>query len=268
MATTLEDSATFTGSAPGDGTVTIGLPTNGPRHLVVVALGLPPGTAVAPKRTLFAVGATNAVDVDGWVTAANAGPLVVLVAHGVDAATVDVPLRGDGGTVTAVAASFLGASENQGDVDAATTLVPLDAEVGITVPGSAVDAFAVGAVAAERAVNAVSHTGDLTPIDATSTVALAWGAVPAATTVTSTWALEFALGSGRSAEVGLANAVVADAYNDLAVLTSASWQPNVLAAFPTVGDPPAVFTELVYRSDGVPPEPLPVVTPTVPWWTP
>lgn len=268
MTATLADSATFSGTAPGDGTVTITLPTNGPRHLVAVALALPTGTTVAPKRTTFAVGDSGGVDVPDWILVADEGPLVLLVAHGPDAATVDVPLRGAGGTVTAIAASFTGASENQGVAGGDQVTVPLESGVGVAVPTIDVDGFVVAAVAADRTVNSVSHTGALTVVDTTTNAALAWGAVTAFSSPAATWAIDFAFDSGRTAEIGVANVTIADAYNDLAVLTSASWQPNVLAGFPAPGDPPAVFTEIVYRSDGVAPEPLPVVTPTPPWWTP
>ena len=268
MTAALVDATTFSDVAPGDGVVTVTLPTNGARDLVVVAIALPDGSVVPDRRPPFAAGSVGpAADVPGWTTVISAAPLVVLAAHGPNAATLDVPVRGDGGTIEAIAASFSGASEAQGSTTSTTATVALIGSVTASIPTDSLDGFVFAAFAADRSPSwPLEGAGDLTVIDTGSSIIAAWGTVAAFASASWSWSWQFS--GGRSAEVALGAVRVADAYNDLVTLTSASYQPAVLAAAPAPGDPPAVFSELVWRSDGVAPEPLPVETPTRPWWTP
>lgn len=267
MAVALVDSLTFTEVAPGVGDVAVSLPAHGDRDLLIVAFTVSDEVDVARRRAPFPSGLVtppSVFNVDGWATVADHGPLRVL-AHLGSAAGLDVPVVGDGGSIDGVALAFTGISENGLAASTSTDFAPASSTGSGAHPGLLYDGFTV-AMAATRAEwftpPAITDSG-WTPAAASSTVAVEWQPTLAGSPLPPVW--EWTLFSGGYLMV-LSNVVGTEAFNDLAVLRSASYAPGVLTSAAAPGDPPAVFTEVAYPSDGVPPDPLPVLTPTEPWW--
>lgn len=266
MPPALVDSLTITEPAPGAGTVTIGMPTAGDRDLTIVALALPAGSSIPSRRPPFPSGYDSPVvaDVPGWATVTLTWPLVMLARFGA-AASLDLPVRGDGGTLDGVAASFSVCHRDGSTAAAQAATVAPAGSLATSSPPLDVDgvSFTVAATASESGfVGADVTDSGWTPVAMSNRVALEWQQTSAGSPPGPTWAWTML----ESSTLAIATAVTYEGEVFLECLRSASYLPPVMVAALAPGDPPAMFTELVYRSDGVAPAPLPVLTPAEPWW--
>lgn len=266
MVASLLDTTNQTVVVGGSTTATITLPTAGPRDLTIVAIAYPIGVDLV-RRPPPPGGARTPLAAPGWMTVSDERPLAVLATYG--PSTLEVTARAEvdaSPTVLEVAAaSFTGVTEHRDG--RAVTSTSFDGTPVQTVPITlAYDGIAISVVGCSESMIGLtgppaggwSSAGD-SPFQYAS---IAYQVLPPGAVPVPTWEWDEFYGSlWSTTTLGAGD----DATPELVTLPSCSTPGTLLGLAPALGDPPAVFTELTYRSDGIPPPPRPVVTPTDPW---
>lgn len=270
MAIALVDTNTIFESLPGSGVVEAALPTHGARDLTIAALvfnGF--GTVdVASRRPPYPSGLFpySIVDAPGWLTVVDAAPLLVLAHYGeIGVSDLELAVNSGGGTLEGVLCSWSGVSESGRQVLTSTGIAPPTGPGNTFGLGLSIDSLVVSVIGWDRQVYDASIAEGGWSIEGNdAAVNLAWFAGFGSEEATWSW------DTFDTDSVNWSGATIAATgdRNELAVLHSTSYVPEIRALAPAPGDPPVEFSELKYRSDGIPPEPEPVLTPTEPWWRP
>ena len=238
--------------------VTVALPVHGPTDLTVVAVHRPVGVTI-PRRAPGT--ATQPVDVPGWVQVFNEGQLTVLARWGQSPdPTITLWPAPNPDVVDIIAASFSGTGERMGTPTTGTTDDPPDLVNG---PGVLLDVDG----AAITVVASTALTGAY-PVGWTGVQFGVWERVAAAYwTDTAGFIDGPAWPASATASVPWYAVTIAveDHANRLVVARSASTTRAAQVFSRTRGEVEATFTEVDYPSDGIPPAPLPVLTPAHPW---
>lgn len=263
MAATLTATASQYDTVTGRSTVTVSLPAHGPLDLVVVAMALQPGMSV-PRRPPG--GSSQPPNVDGWQQIVAEGDLLVLARWGSssDPGVLIDPGLTAGGYVDTIVAVFSGTSERQGDSQVGATQTAPNEMTGPAVT-AAIDGLAVSLSTYSAGLDGDPPAGWTTGVFGDlDTIGLVYQAVAAGPVASPVWVNA----TVASAPWYALTFAVEEQANQLVPLRSGSTTRDVAVFTRTHGEEAATFTEVTYRSDGTPPDPLPVLTPTHPWAIP